>query len=102
MVICIVFHSRLSSAAQQSDGAGGAPPVHYCQAIQEAAYHPPCTQSVILQDEAESLPILGQSSELSPGQAPSCIIISHMSHAKDELLAHRSSIPQQPSWNSSP
>lgn len=50
--------------------------------VQEAAYHLPCTQSVILQDEAESLPILGQSSGLSPGRAPSCIIIPHESRER--------------------
>lgn len=80
VLVFVVLRSRLSSAAQQSDGAGGAQPVYNCQAGPTGcSYHLPCTQTVILQDEAESLPILGQSSGLSPGQAPSCIIITHES-----------------------
>lgn len=83
VLVFIVLYSRFFPAAQQSDGAGAAQPVYNCQAGPRGCnYHLPCTQTVILQDEAESLPILGQSSGLSPGWARSCIIITHESHER--------------------
>lgn len=66
VLIFTVLYSRLFPAAQQSAGAGAAQPVYNCQARPRGCnHHLPCTQTVILQDGAESLPILGQSSGLS-------------------------------------
>lgn len=99
VLIFIALYSRLSSAAQQSDGAGGAQPVYKCQAGPAITY--PAPKPWFCRMELSHCPFWVRAlgcprDELLPASS------SLMSHAKDELLAHRSSIPQQPSWNSSP
>ena len=84
MCVFIASYSGLSSVRQRNDGAGGAQPVYYRKdGPRGYNYRLLGTQIVILHDEAESLTILGQSTGLSPGRAPSCIIIHESRERRD-------------------
>lgn len=86
----VASYSGLSSVRQQNDGAGGARPVYDRKdGPRGCNYRLLCTQIMILHDEAESLAIPGQSSGLSPGRAPSCIIRHESRERRDVGLCER-------------